>query len=405
VTARTVLQKSKRGRILSFIREKGQTSRGEIALEFSMDKKVVSVIVDDLLSERILAVSGFRDSGSDPVRGRRRELLAINGAHSACIGIDLGATHVTGVLSDLAGTVLDRAYFEVRPGLSVDLILDQMKTISARLLSREGETGGVRAVGVCVPGFVHPVRGVSLVAENIPGWRDVRVREIFQAEIGRPVALEDSSRAFATAERWLGKCRGLRDFIALDLGYGIGMGMYTGGALHTGSAWKSGEIGHTIVDPEGMPCTCGNRGCLETIASGRAIARQAADGIRAGRSPLLHELTHGNPESVTAQDVALASGMKDPFSTRLLQAAGNAVGLALANAVNLLNPSVVVLGGGLVAAGPTLTDALASSLARCTMPGIREDMRLELSELGDDGSARGMALIAAEGVFEGMSNG
>jgi hypothetical protein len=172
--ARTVLQKSKRGRILSFIREKGQTSRGEIALEFSMDKKVVSVIVDDLLSERILAVSGFRDSGSDPVRGRRRELLAINGAHSACIGIDLGATHVTGVLSDLAGTVLDRAYFEVRPGLSVDLILDQMKSISARLLSREGETGGVRAVGVCVPGFVHPVRGVSLVAENIPGWRDAR---------------------------------------------------------------------------------------------------------------------------------------------------------------------------------------------------------------------------------------
>jgi predicted NBD/HSP70 family sugar kinase len=401
VTARAVSRKAKRGRVLSFIREKEETSRGEIAREFSLDKKAVSVMVDELLSERILAVNGFRDSGSNPVRGRRREVLAINGAHSAYIGIDLGATHITGVLSDLAGTVLERAYFEVRPGLPVDLILDQMKTISARLLSREKDTGGVRAVGVCVPGFVHPRAGVSLVAENIPGWRDVRVREIFQKEVGRPVALEDASRAFATAERWLGTCRGLRDFIALDLGYGIGMGMYAGGTLHTGSAWKSGEIGHTVVDPEGLHCACGNNGCLETVASGRAIARQASDGIRAGRSALLHDLTHGNAESVTAQDVALAASMKDPFSTGLLEAAGSAVGLALANAVNLLNPSVVVLGGGLVSAGRPLINALASSLARCTMPGIREDMRLTVSELGGDSSARGMAQIAAEDVFAG----
>jgi predicted NBD/HSP70 family sugar kinase len=401
VTSRTALQTTRRGRVLSFVREKGHVSRGEIAAEFSMDKKAVSVMVDELLSDRILTVSGLHHAGSDPARGRRRELLAINGGHSAFIGVDLGATHITGVLSDLAGVVMERAYFEVRPGLPVELILDQMKSITGRLLSREGGTGGVRAVGVCVPGFVHPAAGVSLVAENIPGWRDVRIREIFQEAVGRPVALEDASRAFAAAELWLGRCRGLRDFIALDLGYGIGMGMYTGGALHTGSAWKSGEIGHTVVNPDGIPCACGNRGCLETVASGRAIARQAAEGIRAGRSALLHELTHGNVESVTAQDVALAAGMNDTFSSGLLADAGTAVGLALANAVNLLDPSVVVLGGGLVSAGPVLTDALAASLARCTMPGIREDMRLEISELGPDASARGMALLAAEGVFAG----
>jgi N-acetylglucosamine repressor len=401
VTARSIAQKAKRGRILTFVREQGQTSRGEIAQRFSLDKKAVSLMVDDLLSDRILTVSGFHQSDDSPVRGRRRELLSINGAHSAYIGIDLGATHVTGILSDLAGTVLDRAFFEVRPGLPVDLILDQMKSIGARLISRATGTWGVGAVGVCVPGFVHPGAGVSLVAENIPGWRDVRIREIFQAEVGRPVALEDASRVFATAEHWLGQCRGQRDFIALDLGYGIGMGMYTAGALHTGSAWKSGEIGHTVVDPRGMPCACGNRGCLETVASGRALARQAADGIRAGRSPLLHDLTHGNAESVTAQDLALAAGMKDAFSNGLLEAAGRAIGLALANAVNLLNPSVVVLGGGLVSAGSALTDALSSTLAACTMPGIREDMRLAVSELGADGSARGMALIAAEAIFTG----
>jgi len=385
-----------RERILSLAREKGQVSRGEISQAFSMDKKAVSVAVDRLLSEGILAVNGVRESRS----GRRREILAVNGSHAATVGIDLGATHVIGVLADLSGTVLDRASYDIRPGLPVALILDQMRTIAARLVSTP-RGGGARAIGVCVPGFVHPVEGTSLVAENIPGWKDVRIRDALQEGLGLPVRVEDASRALAVGERWLGKARGERDFLVLDLGFGIGMGIFIGGSLYRGTGWKSGEIGHTVVDPRGLPCACGGRGCLETVASGRAIARQAAEGIRDGRSQLLGELTKGNAGVVTAQDVGVAAGMSDPFAMELLEAAGSAAGLALANAAAILNPSVVVLGGGLVSSGRVFLDAIWKSADRHLMPGMRQDLRIVESELGLDGSARGMALIASERIFSG----
>jgi N-acetylglucosamine repressor len=397
VRRRSALQKTKRESILAFVRETGESSRGEIAREFSLDKKAVSLAVDGLLREGILAVSGYRHSRA----GRRRELLAINGGHGVSIGMDLGATHVIGVLADLAGLVLERDFFEIRPGLPVEIILDQMKTIAARLLASPKAAAGVGAVGVCVPGFIEQAEGVSLIAENIAGWRDVRIRELFERQLGKPVRLDDSSRAFAAAERWLGHGRAQKDFIALDLGYGIGLGIFSAGAPLRGADWKSGEIGHTVVNPDGLPCACGNRGCLETVASGRAIARQAAEGIRAGKSQLLRDLTHGDAETATAQDVALAATMADPFSIEVMRTAGAAAGLALANAANILAPTLAVLGGGLVVAGSTLTDAIEESFHRHCMPGIREQVHIAVSALGTDASARGMALEAAEIAFAG----
>jgi predicted NBD/HSP70 family sugar kinase len=392
----TKAQRFVRRRVLSFVREKGEVSRGEIAHAFSMDKKAVSVAVESLRAEGLLAVSGLRESRA----GRRSETLAVNGGHALTLGIDLGATHVIGILADLAGTVLERASYEIRPGLPVGLILDQMRAIAARLLAAR-QSPAVRAAGVCVPGFVHPAEGISVVAENIPGWRDVRIRELLEQELGLPVCVEDASRALAAAERWLGKARGVSDFMVLDLGYGIGMGMYCEGRIYRGGSWKSGEIGHTVVDPNGLSCACGGRGCLETVASGRALARQAASGITAGKSALLRDLTKGAPDAVTAQDVAVAAGMQDSFAISLLADAGSAVGLALANAAAILNPSLVLLGGGLASAGDVYLEAVKSSVAAHLMPGMLNDMRILVSDLGVDGSARGIALMAAEAIFAG----
>ena len=391
----SIPRKTRRLQIIASVREHTATSRTELSREMSLDKKAMSVIVDGLLSDGILAISGHGASSA----GRRRELLSLNGQYANCIGIDLGGTHMTGLLCDFAGTVLDRAFFEIRPGLPVSIILDQMKTIARQLHASGRATAKVRAAGVGVPGFVQPDRGLSIVAENIQGWRDVPIGRIMEEELSLPVVVDDSSRAYATAERWLGYGKGRADFLLLDLGYGVGMGIFAAGALYTGADWRSGEIGHVVMAPDGEPCACGNRGCLETVASGRAIARQAAEGIRRGDAPLLQRLTHNDPDAVTAQDVSIAASMADPFSIGLLESAGRSVGLALANAVNILNPSAIVLGGGLLGAGKTLTNAIAGSLARFAMPGLRERLSLVVSELGADGAARGMALAAADRIM------
>lgn len=385
----------KRARMLSFIRERGKISRGDLATEFSLDKKTVSGIVDELLEESLIVPVGFRES----LAGRRQELLSLSGGHSNFIGIDLGGTHIIGILADLRGRALDRVFFEIRPGLPVDIILDQMRTICRGLMGSSKATAAVRSIGICAPGFMNPATGTSIVAENIPGWRDVGLRDIFEGWFDRPVLVEDSSRAYALAEKWLGEAAGRPDFLLADLGYGIGLAIVVEGELYAGAGNKSGEIGHTIVAPDGPTCACGNRGCLETVASGRAISRDALAGIEAGRSRLLKDLTHGKAESVTAQDVSIAASMGDPFSAELLGSAGSLVGLALANAVNLINPSLLILGGGLIGSNRIMEEAIAQALRANCMREIFEDLELRVSRLGIDGSALGCGILAAADVL------
>jgi predicted NBD/HSP70 family sugar kinase len=381
--------------VLSFVRELGEASRGDIAEALDLDKKTVSTLVGQLAGQSLLRSAGFRESQA----GRRQELLAVRGSHSCFLGIDLGATHIIGILTDLNAAVLDRIDFEIRPGLPVELILSQIRSIARGLLASGKAVAAVKSVGVAVPGFVNPQQGISLVAENIPGWRDVRLKEILEGELGLPVEVDDCSRAFGRAERWLGHGRNEPNFLLLDLGYGIGMAVFIRGEPYTGSGYKSGEIGHTVVRLDGPPCSCGKRGCLEALASGRGVACRAAAAVREGRSAVLAGLTHGNAETVTAQDVAVAASMGDPFANGLLREAGSLIGVALANAVNLLNPSLAVIGGGLAGAGTPLLEGIRESLARYTMMGIAGDLRLELSRLGPEASALGGALLAMEHVF------
>ncbi len=382
--------------ILNLIRERGRISRVDISTQFAIDKKTVSNIIDSLIKESLVTSAGFKESTA----GRRQELLTINGAHSNYIGIDLGATHIIGILTDLNAQLLDKVYYEIRPGLPVELIINQMKTILSKLVKSEKATASIESIGICVPGFINPRSGVSIISENIPGWQDVNLKEIFQRETNKPIYLEDSSRTLGLAEKWLGQGKNQKNFIVLDLGYGIGMAIFIDGKLYTGHSYKSGEIGHTIVRVDGEQCVCGNRGCLETVASGKAIAKEALRAIKEKKSEILHGLTHGKAESVTAQDVSIAASMGDNFSIELLKTAGRYVGVALANAVNILNPSSVIIGGGLIKSGNILIDSMVENLKKNTMMGIIDDLQIHISQLDTVGSALGSALLALQHVFE-----
>jgi N-acetylglucosamine repressor len=384
-----------RHRVLNYIRSRRQASRAELADALQLDRKTITNIVDALSDETLLAPIGYRKSEA----GRRQELLTINGSHSNYIGLDLGATHVTGVLVDTNLNVRDRQFFEIRPGLKVELIIDQMKATVRALLGSHRKTAAVRGVGVCVPGFVNPKTGLSIVSENIPGWRQVDLNCAFASEFSEPIVLEDSSRALGLAEKWLGEGGNKKDFLVLDIGYGIGMAIFVNGRLYTGSSYKSGEIGHTVAQANGNLCTCGNRGCLETVASGKAIAVQAKQGVLEKKSEILMDLARGTPELLTAQDVGLAAGLGDEYSVRLLSQAGTYLGISLANVINVFNPSLVVLGGGLVNAGLPLLESLTEALKADTMMGIRDGLEIVVSKLEGNGSAVGASILAMQPLF------
>jgi N-acetylglucosamine repressor len=387
--------------IVSFLCEHGAATRSEIAMAFGLDKKTVARRVDALSLAGVLVRCGTRES----LAGRPHELIGVNGRWANFIGLDLGATHIIGVLTDFSNKVLDRVFFEIRPNLPTQLILEQMKTIGHNLSISNKSTGPVRAVGVCVPGFVDIHTGVSVVSENIPGWKNIRLRDAFRAELGIPVSLDDSSRAYGLAEKRIGLGRNCDHYVLLDLGYGIGMAIISEGRLFMGAASRAGEIGHTVMEPSGLPCACGSHGCLETVASGRAIARRAAEGIAAGRSGLLKDLTRDRPDSVTAQDVAIGASMGDPFARDLLRDAGRFVGIALANVMNILNPSKIILGGGLMSGEKTMANAISESLQQHGMRGMIEGVDVVVSTLGVDGSALGAAIQASDFLLAAQSKG
>ncbi len=390
IKSQRLLRNINKMRMLTYILRNGEASRVELAREFSIDKKTVTNIVNELIRCNIITSAGFKESNV----GRRQELLKINGSHSNYIGLDLGATHIIGLIVDLALSVKERIFFEIRPGLPVELILNQIKTIIKNLLASEKSTANIDSIGMCVPGFINPRSGISIIAENIPGWKDIKLKEEIEKEFKKNVFIEDSSRTLGLAEQWLGSGKHLKDFIIGDIGYGIGMAIFIDGKLYTGNTYKSGEIGHTIVKVNGPLCVCGNKGCLEAVASGKAIALRASEMIKQNKSKILFELTKGKSDFVTAQDVALAAEMGDDFSKGLLMDAGHYIGVALANAINIINPSTVILGGGLINAGEIFRSSIVESLKIHVMMGIIDDLEIVFSKFNIDGSALGCAILS-----------
>ncbi len=382
--------------ILGYILKNGKASRVELAQRFFIDKKTVTNIVNELLGDNLLSPAGFRESAA----GRRQELLTLNSSYRNYIGLDLGATHIIGIITDFQFSIKERIFYDIRPGLSVEVIINQMKTILKSLLSSDKINAEITSIGMCVPGFINPKSGISIIAENIPGWENIKLKENFEKDFKKKIFIEDSSRALGLAEKWIGSGKDQQNFIVLDLGYGIGMAMFADGRLYTGSSYKAGEIGHMIMEINGRNCVCGNRGCLETVASGKALAMEASDHLKSNSSGILYELIKGKPDYVTAQDVTLAAEMGDEFSINLLKKAGDYIGVALANAVNILNPSTVIIGGGLISTGEILVENIIKSVKLNTMMGILDDLGIKLSRFDVNGSALGCALLAMRPLFE-----
>ncbi len=376
--------------ILSYLRQNRTATRSDLAAALGLHTRTVAHTVKTLLDRGLLVPAGRQKSAA----GRRQELFSINGLYRNYIGLDLGATHIIGILVDANCSVLERVAFDIRPGLGVEMIISQLRSVANRLLLSGNRTASVGGVGVCVPGFVDPRSGVSIVAENIIGWRNIQLHRILSADTTAPLVIEDSSRALGVAERWSGSVRRASDFLVIDIGYGVGMAIYASGELYGGTNYKSGEIGHITVIPDGTVCTCGKRGCLETVASGKAVAALARAAVREGKSPMLMDLVQGNVDSISAADVGVAANTGDALARDLLRSAGGFIGLALANAANLLNPSQIVLGGGMINAGAILLDSVREALSLHTMTEIFNELELSLSELGIDGSALGSAIIA-----------
>lgn len=373
--------------VLRMLWEERQISRADIARRTGLSRSTVSRIVPPMVAMRLVA-----DVGVGPSRGGRRpRLLEFRDDSFVILGVDMGATHVSVALMNLRERLLawQHRFHPVRadPAGTSDLILDLCaKCLAESRLSRRRLLG----IGMAVPSPVDPRDPERLSAVVLPSWRGRSVVQSLRDRYGVPVFVDNDANLGALAEHWWGAGRGIDDFAYIKVATGIGSGHMIRGQIYRGATGVAGEIGHVTIDPNGVPCICGNRGCLATLIGTEPLLDRARALLpQFPESPLHHaELT------ITAlEDEALAD---DPLALQVVAEAAGYLGIAVAGMLNLMNPARVIVGGGIARLKERLLAPLREAVLRRTLVHSVAASDIQTSELGP----RDIALGAATYVLD-----
>lgn len=308
------------------------------------------------------------------------------------IGMDLGGTNARAAVVDERGRVVSshrQALEKNDPESAADALVF---CVEKAIADSNFDPSGCAGYGAGVAGQLEAGTHRVLVAPSL-GWRDVDFAALLRARLKSTVRICNDLSAAALGETRAGAARGYPNAVLLFVGSGIGAGLVIDGRLYEGATGVAGELGHVTIHPGGRPCGCGERGCLEAYAGGHNLGRRAGEAIAAGRETLLEVPKGLNP---TAKMLALAAEKGDRLSIELLEEAGQLIGLAAANVVTLLNPDVLVLGGGVLLGSPLIRGGVDRTIR--AEAGRTALARLIIADtvLGDDAGVVGAAFLARE---------
>lgn len=318
----------------------------------------------------------------------------LNSQQALYVGVDVGGTNIECGVVTASGKVITRSHSPTVPADGADAVLERMVRVVQEAMKALPPymQERVTAVGVGVPGHVDAVHGISRLAVNL-GWRDLPVAAKLKSALKLPVFIENDVKAYIYGEAMFGAGRGERHVFGLTLGTGLASAYIIDGQIMRGADNLAGEMGHIPFDGIPYPCNCGHTGCLETLVSATGIARQAIDAVRSGASTSLRDL-YDRPERLTARDVALACESGDQMAAAILERTGRTLGQALAYIVPVLNPDVIVIGGGAAKAGPSLLEPMRQELNSRLFPMFSSRLKIRTAELGSEAGIVGNAMIA-----------
>ncbi len=309
------------------------------------------------------------------------------------IGVDLGGTKLLAGVVDQGLNVHHRARRLAR-GADAAGVLDTI--VGAVREVRDATDLPVEGVGLGVPSLVDPATGVAHITVHVP-LVDVPLRHVLSERLGEPVWVDNDANAALLAEHRAGAARGASHAVMMTLGTGIGGAVIVGGRLVRGVNGGAGEFGHTTIDPGGMRCDCGNFGCLETVVSGRALGRAAERAAREAPDSRLGLALEAGREITGMLCTDLAHD-GDPVARSVVRSMGELLGVGIANVVNVLNPEVVVVGGGVVAAGDLLLEPARVVVRERALSPSSESVRVVPARFGEESGMLGAALLALDGL-------
>jgi glucokinase-like ROK family protein len=377
------LRRLNRLRVIHALRDEGTISRAEIARRTGLSRSTVSSLVADLQADGLVVERPEPGSAHGQQGGRPPILLSFDASAGAAIGIDFGHSHLRVAVSDLAGTILS----ERREPLDTDHDAQQGLELAAEMVSDALADAGVPrsaviGAGMGLPGPIEQSAGTVGSSAILPGWIGMTAATEMRRRLDIPVMVDNDANLGALAEAAFGAGRDAGDLIYLKVSSGIGAGLILNGRLYRGSAGLAGELGHVLVDPDGIVCRCGNRGCLETVAATGALVD-------------LLRRSHGEDLTVDAMLGGARDG--DLGCRRVIHDAGRALGQVVATLLNVLNPELLVVGGDLAGAGDLLLDGVRESVGRAALPEAARRAEVVAGVLGDRAQVLGaLALVVSE---------
>ena len=313
------------------------------------------------------------------------------------LAVDIGGTKIIAAVFSTDGQLLAKDVYPTLAGAGVSAVIERIFTAIDRLLSQNiTEISQLDCIGIAVAGAIDSNRGLVTASPNLPGWLDVPLRYIVQDRYQVDAFLVNDASAAALGEHRFGVGRGVSNLILLTLGTGIGGGIVINGEMYCGACGSAGEIGHMVIDVNGPECACGNRGCLEALSSGTAVARDAIRRITQGEKSSLVEMAEGEIESITAETVGTAARNGDSLALDVLSRAANYLGVGMVNLVNIFNPEMIVLGGGMANLGELFIDSAKQVVAERAFPISAQAVRIVTAQLGNEAGVYGAAAFALE---------
>lgn len=315
------------------------------------------------------------------------------------IGVDLGGTKIAAAALDadtgkLAGALVVPTEAHEGPQAVIARVARVVDQVCRSLGLARGDVAGV---GVGVPGYIDPAAGTTLLLPNLPGaWHGLPAGAMLREQTGLPAALINDARAFVLAEAAQGAGRGAHTVVGLTLGTGIGGGIAIDGRLHLGISGSAGEVGHMTIDPDGPPCNCGNRGCLEQFASGPAISALGVKAVLHGATTAIGAIAGGDLGAITPETIRQAAEAGDAVAREILQRAGGYLGVGVANLVTTLSPNRVILGGSVALLGRWLFEPVEAMVRQRVRAVPVDEVAIVPAALGGDAGVIGAAVWARQ---------
>lgn len=378
--------------IVNTIRRRGPISRVDIVKLTGLTAPTVTNISSKLITHGLIQEYMVGEYSG----GRRPVLLKANSEKTNMIIVDIRSKEMVGYLIN-GGLEIKQEICRDIQKLEQEKILSLLEDVIAEChASEDGQLA--LAIGIIVRGPVLSREGLSLFSPSA-GWRNVPLKYIVEKRFQLPVFVENDMRAMALGAYHYGPYRDVKNAIFLGVGGGIGSGIILNGELYRGLGDSAGEIGHTVVDTNGCLCSCGNRGCLEAMASESALVNRMVKSIMAGERSLVSQIVKNDLQAIRPKHIYAAAEEGDLLSIQKLQYVAQYIGMGVANIINIFNPQLVLVGGGIVKGRRFMEETMMQVIKERALASCYSQARIEFSSEGRQDALKGIVDVVMEGIF------